>query len=455
MASIANFGFGEASLRFIALYYNSGDANSIKRIISTSFWTYIVLGSITTITVILLAGPLTGLLNDIKLNSEQAVYLVRISAITFLVRFIFGIFGTIPQAIQRFDISGKIAIFETIGRICLYVTVLLKGFGLKGVVYSELILAVFVTGINIVISSNLLDTSKFFNRPSLSTFKEIFNYSIFSFLTQMIGLLWQYSDRILLGYFIGSAAIAYFSVPQQIIFKILGLIAAASVVLFPRFSTASLDNNSKKLYKEFTLLSLVATIIIFSTLSLVIKDFISLWISPTFANETKNIAVILSVSCMIRGAFPVYENLFKGIGRPEINMYIVIGSSLIIVISDFLLIPHLGLNGAGIAYLLSPLAGVAAILFIWKKILMAPINEIFRNYLMPLLISYFLLLFAFIIKKSFYQEPSWTSIIIQSALFGIIQVLIILAYFRLFARSVWESVLSFKYSVLNLLRVAQ
>jgi len=447
MASIANFGFGEASLRFVALYHNSNDKSSIKRIISTSFWTYILLGSVTTITIVLLAEPIVGLLKDLQFDLKQAIYLVRISAVTFLIRFIFGLFSTIPQAVQRFDVSSKIAIIETILRVVFYIVVLLTGHGLMGVVYAELLLAIIVSAINITISSKLLDTSDFFSKFTSGTLKEIFNYSIFSFLTQIVGLLWQYTDRILLGFFIGSAAIAYFSVPQQIIFKILGLVAAASVVLFPRFSLTKLDNRSKNLFKEFTLISLLFTIIVFSTLSLVVKDFIALWITPEFAAETKSIAVILSVSCMIRGAFPVYENLFKGIGKPVNNMYITIASSLIIVILDFLLIPRLGLNGAGLAYLISPIVGVFAIIYIWKRILKTSLDGPFKDYLMPLILSYALLAIFFFIKTRINIEPSWTNIIFQVLGFVIIQALMIFTYFRLFSRQSWETVLKVRYSV--------
>ena len=252
----------------------------------------------------------------------------------------------------------------------------------------------------------------------------------------MVGLLWQYTDRILLGYFIGSAAIAYFSVPQQIIFKILGLVTAASVVLFPRFSIARLDEFSKELYKEFTLISLLFTIVAFSTLSFIIKDFISLWISPSFAAETKNIAIVLAISCMIRGAFPIYEYLFKGIGKPIYNMYIIIASSLIIVILDFMLIPVLGLNGAGIAYLLSPVAGIVAIIFIWLKLLKAPLSEPFRIYLVPLLISYFILAISFLVKRRIYFPPSWLIIILQMVIFLVLQISMLFGYFKLFAPEV-------------------
>jgi O-antigen/teichoic acid export membrane protein len=218
-------------------------------------------------------------------------------------------------------------------------------------------------------------------------------------------------------------------------------------VLFPRFSMTKLDNQSKNLYKEFTLISLLFTIIVFSTLSLVVKDFIALWITPEFAAGTKNIAIILSVSCMIRGAFPVYENLFKGIGKPVYNMYITIASSLIIVILDFLLIPRLGLDGAGLAYLISPIVGIFVIIYIWKRILKTSLNGPFKDYLMPLILSYALLAIFFFIKGKMNIEPSWSTIILQALGFVIIQVLMIFIYFKIFSHQSWETVLKVRYSV--------
>jgi O-antigen/teichoic acid export membrane protein len=438
VASIANFGFGEATIRFVALYHNTNNLDKLKKILSTSFWTYLILGLIVSLCIIIFAGSIVRLLHDMKLDSHTAVYFIRISTITFFIRFIMGIYSSVPQALQRFDISSKIAIFETILRIGLYVTVLLSDYGLRGVVYSELIVAAFISIVNIVVSSKMLNTLIIFNRISKQAFREIFGYSIFSFLTQLVGLFWQYSDRILLGYFLGTAAIAYFSVPQQIIFKILGLVTSASAVLFPRFSMFQIDDSSKKIYKEFTLISLLFTIIVFSCLAFVIKDFIALWISTSFAKSTLNIAIFLSISCMIRGAFPIYENLFKGIGKPIYNLYIILLSSFIIVVMDLILIPIIGLNGAGIAYIVSPIAGVITLLLVWKKLLREDIKGPFKFYFIPLIISYILLLFSLLVKRWLHLSPSWIGIILQIIIFGILQVLLLVSYYKVFVPEIWR-----------------
>ena len=440
IASVANFGFGEATLRYVALYYTKNEIPTIKNILSTSLLIYIVLGAFVGSMVYLLAPQISDLLKEKSIDSETAIYLIRVSVATFIVRFTFGIFAMVPQALQRFDISSKITIGETILRVALYVIVILKGYGLTGLVYSELLLALIYVVTNYFITSSIFKKIWFLGKFSKDLFKQIFSYSIYAALTQIVGLLWQYSDRILLGYFIGSAAIAYFSVPQQIIFKILGVIAAGSAVLFPKFSVDVISEDIKLIFKKYTLLFLMFSIIIFSTLSLIIPDFLTLWISPEFAEQAKDIAIILAMSCIIRGAFPIYQNLFKGIGKPKYNLYIITASSLTIVILDLILIPKLGLKGAGIAYLLSPLVGVVTIYFIYIKLFKESIRQPVLLLLVSLLIGYITLILGFYLKAYLNYQIAWLSMILTSVVFASLLVGLLILYLTRFSETYKEIV---------------
>jgi O-antigen/teichoic acid export membrane protein len=417
IASVANFGFGEATLRYVALYYTKNEIPTIKNILSTSLLIYIVLGAFVGFMVYLLAPQISDLLKEKSIDSETAIYLIRVSAATFIVRFTFGIFAMVPQALQRFDISSKITIGETILRVALYVIVILKGYGLTGLVYSELLLALIYVATNYLITSSIFKKVWFLGKFSKDLFKQIFSYSIYAALSQIVGLLWQYTDRILLGYFIGSAAIAYFSVPQQIIFKILGVIAAGAAVLFPKFSVDKINEDIKLIFKKYTLLFLMLSIILFSTLSLIIPEFLALWISPEFAEQAKDIAIILAVSCMIRGAAPVYMNLFKGIGKPVYNLYAIISSSLIIVVLDLILIPIYGINGAGIAYLVSPLPIFLIFYLIYTRIFNESAKEALVLFVVPLLLGYSLIALGILIKARLELWINWISLFSQVILF--------------------------------------
>ncbi len=433
IASVANFGFGEATLRYAALYYAKNEIPAVKNLLTTSLLTYVFLGGLVGFVVYMFAPQISDLLKEKSIDAETSIYLIRISVASFFVRFTFGIFAIVPQAVQRFDISSKMTIGETLLRIGLYVIVISRGCGLTGLVQCEFLLALIHVIANYIISSSIFKKMWFLGTFSGALFKEIFSFSIYSALSQIIGLLWQYADRLLLGYFIGSAAIAYFSVPQQIIFKILGVIAAGSAVLFPKFSVEKINQDIVLIFKKYTLFFLIISITVFSTISLVISDFLTLWISPEFAYEAKDIATILALSCMIRGAFPVYQNLFNGIGKPSYNLYIVIVSSSIIVILDLILIPMLGLKGAGIAYLLSPLVGVVTICFIHIRLFKESLRQPFLLLLVPLLVGYSISFLGFSLKGYLDFQIGWVSITLTAGIFALILGMLLIYYLNRYA----------------------
>jgi O-antigen/teichoic acid export membrane protein len=429
IASVANFGFGEATLRFVALYYKKDDIPTIKKILTTSLFIYVIIGALLASIIYLLAPQISELLKEKSIDSQLAIYLIKVSITTFIIRFTFGIFAMVPQAIERFDISSKITIIETTLRVALYVLVIFKGYGLIGLVYCEFILALIYVVLNYIVSATIFKKVWFLGRFSKEIFKEMFSYSIYSGSSQIIGLLWQYSDRILLGYFIGTSAIAYFSVPQQIIFKILGLISAGAAVLFPKFSVEIINNDIKLIFKKFTLLLLSISIVSFAVLSLIMPEFLTLWISAEFAEEAKDIAIILAISCMIRGAAPVYMNLFKGIGKPVYNLYAIISSSLIIVILNFILIPIYGINGAGIAYLFSPLPMFLIFYLIYTRMFNESAKEAIVLFVVPLLLGYSLLTLGLMIKSRVELPINWISLFSQLILYTSIFSIMLFFYF--------------------------
>ena len=428
IASVANFGFGEATLRYIALYYSKNEWEQIKNTLSTSLIIYIILGTLLGVLIYFFAPAITNILKEKNIDNELAIHLVRVSALTFIIRFIFGIFSTIPQALQRFDISSTVSIFETLMRTVFYVIAVVSGYGLIGLVYGELLLAIIYIMTNYIIATKIFRRVWFFGRFSIVNFREIFSYSIYAALTQIVGLVWQYTDRLLLGYFVGSSAIAYFAVPQQIIFKLLGIISAGAAVLFPKFSSDGITDSIKAVYKDYTELFLIISIVVFSTLSVVMPELLELWISREFAGMSKSIGVLLAVSCMVRGAFPVYQNLFKGLGKPNYNLYIVIVSSLIIVLLDMILIPKMGLNGAGLAYLFSPLPGLIALHLVYKKLLYESTKSQFFTLVVPLLIGYTFLFSSHFLRQNISVQTNWQSLVLLGTLSASILSILVIIY---------------------------
>jgi O-antigen/teichoic acid export membrane protein len=155
-----------------------------------------------------------------------------------------------------------------------------------------------------------------------------------------------------------------------------------------------------------------------------------LWVNEEFAKQSKEIAILLSISCMIRGSFSIYENVFKGIGKPRFNFYIVLVSSAILLSLNAILIPRFGLKGAGIAYLFSPLPGLFAIFYIYRHILKETYKKLIYDFFAPLVIGYGIIAISIYLKNNLIYKANWVNLIGISFAYGLIITSILLLLFK-------------------------
>ncbi|WP_455587173.1 lipopolysaccharide biosynthesis protein [Bacteroides sp.] len=384
--SIINLGLGEATLRYVALYHSKNDKEGVNRVFNATLWLYSLLGIIVTVTFFFMPEAIIRLLNLSELGSDGTL-LIQLTLVLFFINFIYGCFTSIPQALQRYDIFSYIQIGQNGIRFIVNILVILLGYGLKGLVVTQLSIGILSLLVVIIISKRLLPFLSLYRIPSRKDYKEVFSYGIFSFISQIVGLVWQYCDNILLSIFIGPQAVSYFSIPMQVIGKVNSTISSGFSVLFPKFASEKDVTTIKSIYIKSTQLSLYLSIIIFVPIAIMIKDFLGIWISSDFAEKSGFIATILAFSYIARGAFLPYDSLLKGLGVPKYIMYITIASSFIILFCDLLLIPSIGVEGVGYSYLLSSLIGVFVIGCIWKKYIKNKNIIAYKIFLFPYLVS--------------------------------------------------------------------
>lgn len=364
MLGLANLGLGEATLRYVAYYASRKDIVGINKVFRATFFVTLVSGSIAATTTIATASWIINSLNFLHLEARFGVYLLQLTAIGFLIRFVAGTFISIPQALLRYDIYCQIVIAESVLRAVGCVVVVFVGADLEGLMFLNLLLSLFFLAAALITSKRLIAGLVFWGLPSRQAIREVFGYGIYAFASQLVGIGWQYADRILLGVFVSASAIAYFSVPQDLVMRLLTLIAAApAAALMPKFAGITDRDRLRELYMQSTSLFLCLTIIVFVPLAVFVKDFLNLWVSPDFAQQSGLIALLFCASSIIRGAFVPYEALFRGIGRPQYYLVIILMSSLTVLATGLLLIPKLGLQGAGYAICITPIWGIAAVTF--------------------------------------------------------------------------------------------
>lgn len=279
---------------------------------------------------------------------------------------------------------------------------------------------------SLIIGKSLIPALKLVPSFSSQGIREVFHYSFFSMFTNFLGIIWANADRLLVGSFVSPNAVAFLSVPQQIVFRGNMLITGASATLLPRFS--AMDNNAKmqRLFLDSTFLLLTTTIVIFVPVTVLLPDFLRVWITPEFSLKSSLIGQIIAGSYIVRGAFYPFHMLFGGINKPYLLTLHSFVNALIGLTVNVILIPQIGLLGAGYSFLITSLVGFFTMTFAWKYVFKnASVKKLIRPVLLPVALAMIILLLCFGIHFLFGKELGWLALIIQGVLYAFFSALIV------------------------------
>ena len=180
--------------------------------------------------------------------------------------------------------------------------------------------------------------------------REATPYALSLFLFQ----LYSRMDIILLGFFLGNAAVGIYNVGYRVIFFLLFVPHFATMVIFPMASRLYLDSmkDFKLLYQNSLNLTILIGVPTASGLFLIAPDLISLIFGNNFA-ESAYVLRILSglffLGCLNRIMEVFLMACDRQIDRTKCQWKVAWAS----VLGNLLLIPALGLKGAAVAALIS------------------------------------------------------------------------------------------------------
>lgn len=417
---VFTFNLGEATLRYVAYYYGRNDMEGINRVFGSTLLIYSVSGGIVCFA-FFTASP--WLVTFIAMPPEDygpAATLLRVAALAFGVRIIMSTYGSVTMALQRYDINTKVMILQSVLQFSGTIVIILAGHGLYGLFLWILATYIVTTAIHIAVARRLIPKLRLLPSLDLRGLKEVFGYGIYSWLSMILNLIWEHTDRLLLGSLVGTASVAYLSVPKSIAFRITLAVQNAGAVLFPKFSAMEDRAKMEKLFLDSTWLLLGCTLVPFVPVTVLMPDFLRLWINPEFAARGAWVGQVIAVSCMVQGATLPYEYLVRGLGKPKIITVIYAISSLSSLTVNILLIPRLGIDGAGYCYLVSALIGLGGIVYTWRRVLAMPSSRpLLRPVALPLATGFAVLLFLAWFRSNL-APPGWMGMFVLGGAFTLV-----------------------------------
>ena len=407
---IGTFGLFDLSvstsfIKFISEYYNQKKNDELNQFISTGLGLYISFSLLFTIIGFVFTDYFVSLINVPSELTVTAILVLRIGLLVFLIATSFTIFVSILISIQKIYLTSINGIVMGLINLILTILFLNIGWGLTGLLYSQLITVILSTVINIIFVYKSVPELKIrFKYVNKVSFKNMFSFGAQMQVSRLAAFTSEKYDEFLLAFFSVLGNVTFFNLAGRISrlgrflpFQIFQQIAPVAAELNAKGEKEKLAQLFEDATKYLSLITLPVFIFIFIFANVIIFA----WMGEKY-ELTSQILRILVIGQIVNMIFSAPGNaIIPNIGIPKYSMHeglINLGLNLII---SFFLIKYYGILGAAIGNTTAIVISSIYVFYVSAKFYKLNIYSfLMRDYLKPIVIvllcgivSFFTLLF--------------------------------------------------------------
>lgn len=312
--SFLSLGFGASYIRFYSIRKKENDDFKIAKLNGLYLLVFLILGFIALVCGLILASNVRIFYNDTY--SEDDIRIAKILMIFLSINlawsFPASVFSSYITAHEKFIFQKLLNMGKTVIGPVVNIILLYLGYNSIGMVITTTCVTFIIDLINIFYCFSKLKMNISFKNPEFLLLKEIFFFSIFIGINQIIDQInWQ-TDKLILGKIIDGSAVAVYTVGANINNMFTTLSTAVSNVFSPKInqivqSNINFEEKNKKLNNifvkvgriQFLILSLVLTGFIFFG-----KFFIQKWAGEGYDNSYY-VALLLMIPAIV----PLIQNI--------------------------------------------------------------------------------------------------------------------------------------------------
>lgn len=349
--ALLDLGYSGSLVRFVSRYRALRDSEGLNQTLSTLFVVYSAIGA-----GVLLAGlVMTAFLDRIfKINPADVATsreVLLILSVFIALRFSFSVYGGVIVGFQRYHVNNIISIVISIAVAVVNVAVLKAGGGLVLLVASTTLVR--IVGLFLYrraahyVFPALRVRVREFSRRRLG---EVTGFSVYMLLLDL-GFKLNYStDTLVLGAFVGTAAVALWAPAQRLTELLTRLSNQLNDALFPHVvdsDTARRTDRLRVTLVQGTRLSLAMAIPLAGGVALVAHPLMRAWVGPSFG-QTATILQMLAALVVLRAGNSTSNTILKGAGdHKRLTLYVAITGVANLALSIALVKPY-GMIGVAI-----------------------------------------------------------------------------------------------------------
>jgi O-antigen/teichoic acid export membrane protein len=318
-----DLGLGRASSKYVAEALGREDKEHVSRFAWTAVIVQMVIGCLGALALIGLAPFLTDhLLNVSPTVASEAKVMFALAALSIPVVLVSNSFIGFLAAGQRFDLVNGVSVsFNLLSLLLTFLGVLYFDWNLNDIVAALVVGRVLTLGVYYRLCTHVFSS---FRRARFhpAELRRLLAFGGWITVFNAIVPILLYLDRFMIGASLTVTAVAYYSVPYEIVTRLWVIPTSLVATLFPAFSTLIGQGQPERLASllarsmKWMLLTLGPAVIVTTALA---KEILQGWIGSDFAQESALVLQILALGILINSMVHVQYAMIQALGRPNLT----------------------------------------------------------------------------------------------------------------------------------------
>lgn len=396
---LLDFGVGASLVKFVAEKKAKQQTTELTSIISSALLFYVFVGVVACVLLVVGALLVTPLFQLTSSDAALASQILLVAAVTALITWPTSAATYVLGGLQRYDLTASVSLLATVLTAAATIAIVLTHAGPLILMVAVSAVSVLTGGLTVVIARRQLrDVQVSPRRASLATIRRIFRFSGVVFVSQICAvLIYQQTDRIVLGIFVGASAIGLYEAAsrmQTLVRQLAQLSASAILPVASQLDGQGRTSSMQQLFLKGTLYADAFVTPIALTIMILAGPLLIAWLGPEYAGQT--LAVVLFVSYWLLNANTTVPGaILIGSGRLPFILWYSVVSALANVALSILLVQQLGMIGVILGTVITYYVGFPVYMLFSLRILGVPVKrwlveDVLRTYpflLVPLAVS--------------------------------------------------------------------
>jgi O-antigen/teichoic acid export membrane protein len=351
------FGFGAATIRYVASYSATGELRMVRRAITTSFWTLCLPGLAALVLGGLVAYYFPAIFSELDAETARAAQIVILLVSLDLAISIPGdTFGGTLLGMQRYDLTNATLIITAIAQAVGWVVVLATGGDLVELAVVTVALSLLGQLSRFLLARHLvagIDLRwRHFDRELLKPFARL---SIWLAVTEASLLAVARLDTIIVGLVAGLPAAGIYAVGQKIPLAVNQLLGPTTKLFYPHSAELAARRETGALRSAFLVgnrLSLALALPLCLTFALLATPVLDAWVGPDFVDAAPVVALLLG-GIAVWSVTRIGLLMLQGMGEAKTPALIHLGEAVLNVVLSVALGLAFGMTGVALATLIA------------------------------------------------------------------------------------------------------